>query len=460
MAARDPRVLPQNIEAEQAILGSMLVSTAACETAVEILEDSDFYRKEHRIIFDVLKSMIVRDVPIDTITVQEELRKRGELEQVGALDYLLTLVDSVALGDNVEYYADIVADKSTLRKLITAGTEIVAMAYDQEEEVRDIAETAEKKIFEISEQKNRDTLQNIRTAVMNYYRFQMARSAVEGGSGVKTGFGELDDITSGLQPSNLIIVAARPSMGKTAFALDMALNAAFKEKKTVALFSLEMSTEEVIQRIISSRARIDMRKLRSVKLNDSEYERMTEVSNRLYETGNFYIDDSTEQSPVGIRSKCRRVAAQAKGLDLIVVDYLQLMKTDGKKGDKQREQEVSEVVRGLKALAREMKCPVVALAQLNRNVESRPDKRPLISDLRESGSIEADADIVIMLHRPAYYDKKNRPDSDTEADAPDEVEEANIIIGKHRNGATGTITLGFISRFATFCNYAEEYSRE
>ncbi|MBQ9358021.1 MAG: replicative DNA helicase [Abditibacteriota bacterium] len=454
MADAKLREQPRSFDAEQCVLGSMLMSDDACDAVIERLKASDFYHREHQLVFEALLSLVVRNIPRDLITVSEELKKNNAYDKVGGAEYLTALWERVPVADNVGYYADIVAEKSTLRKLIAAGTDIVAMAYESDEEAKEVAEKAEKRIFEITEQKNSDNLKDMKTVAMDFYRYLAERNNLDDRQkGVMTGYLKLDEITSGLQPSNLVIVAARPAMGKTSFALGIALHAALSEKKTVAVFSLEMSTEEVIQRIMSSRAKVEMGKFRRSSLKDNEWERVTAVSNELFENNNIWIDDSTEQSHISIRSKCRRVIQQAGKLDLIVVDYLQLMKTEGKRPDN-RVQEVSEIVRGLKSLAREMKCPVVALAQLSRKVEERPDKRPVLSDLRESGSIEADADVVLMLHRPAYYEKKGTQD---ESD-PDEVEEATVLVGKHRNGATGPLSLGFIPHYATFVNLAEEYS--
>ncbi|MBO4548397.1 MAG: replicative DNA helicase [Abditibacteriota bacterium] len=458
MAASDPRVPPQNIQAEQAVLGSMLMSAKACDEAVVRLATTDFYRPDHQAVFEALKVLIQDRIPVDLISVTEELRREGQLDKVGGAEYLTVLYESVAVADNLGYYAGVVAEKATLRRLINAGTEIAALAYAQEEAADTITETAEKMIFDISQKKTGDTLLGIRDITTRFYRFLQERNTVDFSQrGVLTGFKELDDVTSGLQPANLVIVAARPGMGKTAFALNIALHAALREGKTVAIFSLEMSTEDVYQRFIASEMELEMGTLRRANLSDTQWEKINQISEELHNADNIYIDDSGQQSNLSILAKCRRVVADRaaenkKKLDLIVIDYLQLMQSENRRAEN-RNQEISEIVRGLKLLAKEMDCPVMALSQVNRKLEDRPDKRPQLSDLRESGSIEQDADIVLMLHRPSYFDRSASDDVEQ-----DPVEEAKVIIAKHRNGETRELTLGFVRKYAAFRNLAEGYA--
>ena len=458
-----PKVPPHNIEAEQSVLGSMMLDMAACERALEILTPDDFYRGNHQVIFDCLQSLLLKSMPVDLITVSEELRKQGKLEVAGGVEYIVSLAEIVPTSANLEYYAKIVEEKAVLRKLISAGTSIAAMSYNEGNEAGDIADEAEKLVFAISERRAGDSMKDIQSLVMQHYKWLEDRASNSSAvSGVATGFTALDSVTTGLQPSDLIIIAARPSMGKTALALDVAVNAGLAEHKTVAIFSLEMSSEQLIQRMIASRARTNMQTLRKGKLNYADWDKVSKASNELYDA-KIFIDDSTDISPVNMRAKCRRLKAQ-HGLDLVMVDYLQLMRAGGKTIEN-RTQEISEIARGLKSLAREMKCPVIALSQLSRAVEQRTDKRPLLSDLRESGSIEAEADIVLMLFRPDYYNKKEimNDNSSGTGEVPNnsfeskDMEEAEIIVAKHRNGPTGTINLGFMSKFASFCNLEQRY---
>ena len=455
MAAADPRVPPQNLDAERAVLGCMLMSAKACDEAVVRLATADFYRPEHQAVFEALKALMQDRTPVDLISVTEELRREGHLEKVGGAEYLTVLYESVAVADNLDYYAGVVADKANLRRLINAGTEIVTQAFAQEKSSEEVTETAEKLIFDIAQKKNEDTLLGIRDINTRFYRFLQERNTVDfSRRGVLTGFTELDEVTSGLQPANLVIVAGRPGMGKTAFALNIALHAALREEKTVAIFSLEMSTEDVYQRFIASE--MEMKDLRNARLTDTQWDKINEISEELHNADNIYIDDSGQQSNLSILAKCRRVVADRaaenkKKLDLIVIDYLQLMQSENRRAEN-RNQEISEIVRGLKLLAKEMDCPVMALSQVNRKLEDRPDKRPQLSDLRESGSIEQDADIVLMLHRPSYFDRKTSDDAE-----PDPVEEAKVIIAKHRNGETKDLTLGFVRKYAAFRNLAEGY---
>lgn len=461
IASTIDKIPPQNIEAEQSTLGSMMLERTALEKAMEILKAEDFYRPAHQEVFDALISLMERDEPADLITLQEELRKRGKLEDIGGTEYLMALVDSVPTAANIEYYSHIVEKKSILRKLISAGTQIIGMAQNEDEDVEAIADQAERLIFSVAQRRMGEYFQPITPLVMQAWEWIEKRYHDKGeSSGVPTGFTKLDHMTSGLQKSDFIIIAARPSMGKTALALDMALNAAQKNH-TVAIFSIEMSAEQLVQRMICSRARANAHRLRTGYFQDSEWERIAKASSSLWDSP-IYIDDTTDMTAMAMRAKCRRLKAE-HGLGLIVVDYLQLMRSH--RNIDNRVQEISEIARGLKSLAREMRCPVIALSQLSRAVEKREDKRPMLSDLRESGSIEAEADLVMMLYRPEYYTIKEVEDSasvdgsDGSIDDPDarHVETTEIIIAKHRNGPVGSVKVGFVREFASFENLAEGY---
>jgi len=456
------RVPPQNIEAEQSTLGSMMIEKTALEKGLEILRSEDFYRPAHQEIYDALAALAERDEPCDLITLQEELRKRGKLDECGGTEYLMALVDSVPTAANIEYYARIVEQKSILRKLIAAGTEIIGMAQNEEEDIDAITDRAERLVFGVAQRRIGEYFRPITPLVMQTWEWIDRRYHDKGeASGVPTGFVKLDHMTSGLQQSDLIIIAARPSMGKTALALDIAVNAATQSKQTVAIFSLEMSAEQLVQRMMCAKARANAHRLRTGYFQDDEWDRLAKAASVLWDAP-IYIDDSTDMTPLMMRAKCRRLKAE-HGLGLVVIDYLQLMRSQ--KSLDNRQQEISEIARGLKGLARELKVPVLALSQLSRAPEKREDKRPMLSDLRESGSIEAEADLVMLLFRPEYYVVKEIEDTEAvrgktgDGFDPDQrhVETTEIIIAKHRNGPTGTVKLGFVREFASFENLYEGY---
>jgi len=456
------RIPPQNLEAEQSSLGSMMIERSALEKGMEILRAEDFYRPTHQEIFDCLTALAERDEPCDLITLQEELRKRGKLEDCGGTEYLMALVDSVPTAANLEHYAKIVEQKSILRKLIAAGTEIIGMANNEEEDVVALTDRAERLIFGVAQRRMGEYFQAITPLVMQTWEWIDKRYHDKGvASGIPTGFTKLDHMTSGLQPSDFIIIAARPSMGKTALALNMAINAAIDSKQTVALFSIEMSAEQLVQRMMCMRAHANAHRLRSGYFQDEEWDRLAKAANELWNAP-IYIDDTTDMTHMAMRAKCRRLKAE-QGLGLIVVDYLQLMRSH--RNIENRVQEISEIARGLKSLGRELKVPVIALSQLSRAVEKREDKRPMLSDLRESGSIEAEADMVMMLYRPEYYVVKDVENTEAVSGKDGsrydyekkENEVTEIIIGKHRNGPTGTVKIGFIRDFASFVNLDEEH---
>ena len=448
------RVPPQNLEAEQSTLGSMMLDRAAIEKAAEILRPEDFYREAHQMIFDALWSLAERDEPVDLITLQEELRSRGKLEMVGGIDALMALVDSVPTSVNIEYYARIVEEKSILRRLIAAASEIAHLAHQEAEDVNSLTDRAEQIIFRISQRRLGEYFTPLWPLLTKGWDALNEKYKDQGiTSGLPTGLRDLDAITAGLQPSDFIIVAARPSVGKTALALNIAVNTAIKTKQPVAMFSIEMSKEQLVIRMLCSQARVDSHRLRTGRLSQEDWNRLANATNVLAEAP-IFIDDSTEITPMAMRAKCRRLKAE-RGLGLVVVDYLQLVHWH--RTVENRVQEISEIARALKGLARELKVPVLTCAQLSRMPERREDKRPVLSDLRESGSIEAEADVVGLLYRQAYYDQKEVMDSKSMEEGGggpgtgvEKVQETEIIIAKHRNGPTGTIKLGFLPRYACF----------
>jgi replicative DNA helicase len=453
------RVPPQNIEAEMSTLGSMMIDRTALEKGLEMLRAEDFYRPTHQDVFDALASLSEQDEPVDLITLQEELRKGGKLEDCGGTEYLMALVDSVPTAANIEYYAKIVEQKSILRRLIAAGTEIIGLASTDDGDVDEVTDKCERLVFDVSQRRVGEFFQSINPLVSYTWDWIEKRYKEKGeASGVTTGFTKLDQMTSGLQQGDFVIVAGRPSMGKTALALDMAMNAAIKGRQTVAIFSIEMSAEQLVQRMMCARARANAHRLRTGYFEDEEWARLGNAANTLWDAP-IFIDDSTDITHLGMRAKCRRLKAE-HGLGLVVVDYLQIMKSH--KNIDNRVQEISEMARGLKSLARELKVPVIALSQLSRAVERREDKRPMLSDLRESGSIEAEADLVMMIYRPEYYAQKEASDTEAisgvggQAEEHQKPEPTEIIIAKHRNGPTGMVKVGFMAKYAAFENLVED----
>lgn len=434
----EQRIPPQNVEAEQAVLGAMMLDHNAVIAAMEKLTPNDFYREVHRIIFEAMEHLHHDNKEIDVITLPEELRRMKKLDDVGGIEYILSLPNLVATAANIEYHANIVAEKALARNLITTCTDLTAAAYDGEKEPEDLLDDAERRILQLSENKNRGDFSPVGAVVEETLdKITKLYENKAGLTGLPTGFRDLDRMTSGLQPSDLILVAARPSMGKTAFTLNIAQNVGVRQHKTVAFFSLEMSQEQLAQRILCQISHIDSQKLRTGQLNsDEEWTRLTDACDKLYQAP-IYIDDTPGISVAEMRSKARRLKSE-HGLDLIVVDYLQLMQ--GRNAES-RQQEISEISRSLKALARELKVPLIALSQLSRSVESRQDKRPMLSDLRESGALEQDADIVSFLYREDYYDKETENQHITE-----------VILAKHRNGPVGSIKLYFKGEYTLFLN--------
>jgi replicative DNA helicase len=450
------KLTPQSLEAEQSTIGAMLMERDAVARAVELLTADDFYRELHKKIYKAILKLFDKGEPIDIVTVAEELRRNGQLDDVGGSEYLSALIDACPSSANIDAYANVVGEKSVLRQLVKASDEIAGWAYaDGTDEVSDLVDRSEKRIFEIGSRRLRAGFTHIKPLLMTAYD-QIERQFQHKGeaTGISTGFTDLDDITSGLQPTDFVILAARPSMGKTALVLNIAHHIALKERQPVAVFSLEMSKEQLVQRLICSEASIKSQDLRRGKVQDSDWHRITNAVNNLYQAP-IFIDDQPGQGTFEMRAKARRLTAEHGQLGLIVVDYLQLAHSSGK--SENRVQEISEIARAFKSMARELKCPLIALSQLSRAVEQREDKRPMLSDLRESGSIEAEADVVAFIYRPSYYKRKllhkdGQPDLNAEPD-PDEGL-AEVIIGKQRNGPVGTIRLGFQPEFARFTNLA------
>ncbi|MGC4378787.1 replicative DNA helicase [Fictibacillus sp. Mic-4] len=433
------RIPPQNIEAEQAVLGAIFLEPEALVTASELLIPEDFYRSSHQRIFQVMLDLSEKGEPVDLVTVTSELEDKKLLEEVGGVSYLSDLANSSPTAANIDYYSKIVEEKSLLRRLIRAATDIAANGYAREEEVETILNEAEKSILEVANRKNAGSFISIKDVLVQAYdNIEMLHNRKGDITGIPTGFMDLDRMTAGFQRNDLIIVAARPSVGKTAFALNIAQNVATKTDENVAIFSLEMGAEQLVMRMLCAEGNIDAQRLRTGSLQAEDWQKLTMAMGSLSAAG-IYIDDTPGVRINDIRAKCRRLQ-QEKGLGMILIDYLQLIQGSGKAGEN-RQQEVSEISRSLKALARELKVPVIALSQLSRGVESRQDKRPMMSDIRESGSIEQDADIVAFLYRDDYYDKETENKNIIE-----------IIIAKQRNGPTGTVELAFVKEYNKFVN--------
>jgi replicative DNA helicase len=443
------RVPPQSIEAEQSVLGGLLLDNGAWDRAADVVTEADFYRFEHKIIFGAIGALIGASKPADVITVYEHLQMAGKAEDSGGLAYLNALAQSVPSAANMRRYSEIVRERAILRKLIAASDEIATNAFNpQGRAVTQILDEAEGKIFKIGEEGNRNKqgFQSMDVlAVQLIDRVtELAENGAEDVTGVRTGFYDLDRNTAGLQPGDLIILAARPSMGKTAFALNIAENVSVNEGLPVVVFSMEMGASQLALRMVGSQGRIDQQHLRTGRLDNDEWGRLTEAVERLSKSSVF-IDETPALTGPELRARARRQARQCGRLGLIVIDYLQLMSGSGGDGEN-RATEIGEISRGLKALAKELNCPVIALSQLNRSVETRPDKRPMMSDLRESGAIEQDADIIMFIYRDEYYNKESK-----------EPGVAEIIIAKQRNGPVGTTKLTFLRQWTKFDNLAPEH---
>lgn len=433
------RVPPHNNEAEQSVIGAIFLEPQALITAAEVLLPDDFYRVAHQKIFDTMLILSDKGQAIDVVTVTEELSAKKQLEDVGGISYLTEIANSVPTAANIFHYAKIVEEKALLRRLIRVATTIVEDGYTREDEVEALLSEAERSMMEVSSRKNAGDFKHIKDVLVDTYEnIEILHTQKGDVTGIPSGFTDLDRLTAGFQRNDLIIVAARPSVGKTAFALNVAQNVATKTDENVAIFSLEMGADQLVMRMLCAEGNIDAQVLRTGALQDEDWRKLTMAMGSLSNAG-IYIDDAAGLRVNEIRSKCRRLK-QEHGLGMIIIDYLQLISGSGRSGEN-RQQEVSDISRSLKALARELEVPVIALSQLSRGVEQRQDKRPMLSDLRESGSIEQDADIVSFLYRDDYYDK--------------ESENANmieIIIAKQRNGPTGTVTLAFAKEFNKFVN--------
>lgn len=435
---------PQNLEAEQAVLGAILLENEALHQVIEAIDGSDFYREAHRKIFTSMIDLYNKNEPSDLITLTDILTQKKQLEEVGGPAYLSSLVDNIPTAANVLYYAKIVREKSILRKTINAATEIISRGYESKEDINELLDYAESSIFSISEYQIKPSFYPLREIIKSsFLTIEKLYEQRELITGVPSGFEDLDHLTSGFQASDLIIIAGRPSMGKTSLALNIAQNAAVEKNIPVAVFSLEMSKEQLAIRMLCSEGRIDSHKLRGGFLGESDWPNLTRAAGMLSEAP-IFIDDTAVISVLEMRAKARRLRKDQK-LGLIVVDYLQLMRERG--GAESREQEISLISRSLKALAKELTIPVIALSQLNRRVEDRQNKRPQLADLRESGAIEQDADVIIFIYRDEVY-KEDSPDKGT----------AEIIIGKQRNGPIGTVKLAFLETFTRFESFA--YGRE
>ena len=438
------RVMPHSIEAEQSVVGAMLMDRDAITTSSEIISGSDFYQSAYGGGFDSMVELFNEGQPVDLITLQERLRSKDVPAEISSLEFVRDLLNMVSTSANVKYYAQIVADKSVMRKLIRLNEEIANICYAGNDSLEAVLEKTEKSVFELLQRRNSSEFVPIKQVVLNALeRIEKASKNKGTVTGIPTGFIDLDYKLSGLQPSDLVLIAARPSMGKTAFVLNIAQYIAFKKDKSVAIFSLEMSKEQLVNRLFSLESQVDAQALRTGNMKDSDWEKLIEGAGIIGKS-RLIIDDTPGISISELRSKCRKYKLE-HGLDVIIIDYLQLMTGGVGRSQESRQQEVSEISRSLKGLARELNVPVVTLSQLSRAVESRPDKRPMLSDLRESGAIEQDADVVMFIYRDEYYNK----DSEFK-------KQAEIIIAKQRNGPVGTVNLAWLGEYTKFANLSRQ----
>lgn len=441
------KIPPHDIEAEQAIIGSMLIDKDAVISAIEVLKDDAFYREDNKAIYSAILSLYSKNEPIDIITVKAELVEAGNFERVGGIEYLASLPDKVPTTANVERYIKIVDEKYMLRKLIQSANDLIALGYDETEDVDAILDMAEKKVFDLTQNKNASGYSSIKDVLVESFA-ELEKLYNQKGhvTGVSTGFADLDYKTSGLHGSELIILAARPAMGKSAFAINIATNVAVQSKVPVVIFNLEMSKDQIGNRILCSEALVDSNKIKTGQIEDQDWMKLASTLGVLSDAP-IYIDDTPGITVMEIRAKCRKLKME-KNIGLIVIDYLQLIQGSGKK-NASREQEISEISRSLKILAKELNVPVIALSQLSRTAEKRDDKRPMLSDLRESGAIEQDADIVIFLYRDDYYNEDS-----------EEKNVAEVIMAKHRGGSTGTVKLAWMPSYTKFANLERRYDNE
>lgn len=433
---------PQNVEAEKALLGSIFLDNKSLQKVVDLITPQDFYRRENALIFEAILRLFERGCPIDIITVEDELKDMKVYEEVGGREYIVSLLDVVPTAAHIEYYANIVKEKAVLREVISTATEIIRRCYEEDVDVNELLDEAEKMIFSISEKRTRTDFAKakdlVKVAVSQLEQLMHKRQLI---TGIPTGFTDFDKMTAGLQPADLVIIAARPGMGKTAFALNIAQNVAVNEGAPVAIFSLEMSKEQLALRMLASQAMVDYQRLRTGNISSDEWMRIIRAADILTEAP-IFIDDTPGISVLEMRAKARRLQSEY-GLKLMIVDYLQLMRGRGR--TENRQQEISEISRALKSLAKELNVPVVAISQLSRAVEARSDKRPQLSDLRESGAIEQDADLVVFIYREELYKK-----------TPENTNVAEVIIGKQRNGPLGTVKLTFLKEYLRFEDYEED----
>ncbi|MCX7988472.1 MAG: replicative DNA helicase [Thermodesulfovibrio sp.] len=439
------RLPPQSIEAEQAVLGAIILEGDSITKAIEILSPDDFYREAHRKIYNSMLELFDKNEPIDLITITENLRDKGELEEIGGLSYLSNLATVIPTAANIRYHAKLVREKALLRAVIRACTEIVTKVYEEPEDAEEMLDYAEKLIFEISEKRTNTSFFQMKDVVK--HTFKMIESMYERKAvitGIPSGFKDLDELTSGFQPGDLIIIGGRPGMGKTAFSLNIAQHVGVELGEPVAFFSLEMSKEQIAMRLLSSLAMVNASALRKGFISKRDWERLTDSAVKLSEAP-IYVDDSSQMSVLEIRAKARRLKMEKGKLSLIIIDYLQLMRS--RTAYDRREQEISEISRSLKAMAKELKVPVIALSQLNRSVEKTTDRRPTLANLRESGAIEQDADVIIFLYRDEVYNKKNTANKG----------KAEVIVAKQRNGPTDTINLTFLSDYTRFLDFTDKY---
>lgn len=433
------RIMPHSIEAEETVIGAMIMDQDAIVTSMEILQSDDFYQRQYGVIFESIIELYEAAVPVDLVTLQDKLLSKDVPPEIAGADFLMKLTVAVPTTANVKYYAEIVSEKAVLRRLIKNNDEVNVLCYAGQEDLDSILDTAEKGVFKLMQRRGGDDLTPIRQVVMNALdRIELVAKNKGNVTGVPTGFIHLDSKTAGLQPSDLILVAARPSMGKTAFVLNIAQHVAFRQNMAVALFSLEMSKEQLMNRLFALEGSIDAQRIRTGELEADDWERLMESSGVIGKS-RLMIDDTPGITIQAMRSKCRRMKLE-QGLDLIIVDYLQLMESVGKVESQQ--QKISDISRSLKGLARELNVPVIALSQLNRSLEKRDDKRPIMSDLRDSGAIEQDADVVMFIYRDEYYNK----------DSSEAKNVAEIIIAKQRNGPVGTVKLTWLPQYTRFAN--------
>jgi replicative DNA helicase len=446
------RIPPHSIEAEQSVIGGLMLDNTAFERVADLIGENDFYRYDHRLIWSQVSKLIEKSHPADVLTVFEALKSSGKVEDSGGLQYLNQLAQEVPSAANIRRYAEIVRDKSVLRRLISTSDEIASQALNPlGKDTRQLLDEAESKIFQIGEEGARgkvgfQSLQDILSQVVAQVESLVENQGSDGVTGTPTGFVDLDQMTSGLQPGDLIIVAGRPSMGKTAFSLNIAENVAINQGLPVAVFSMEMGASQLVMRMLCSVGRIDQQKVRTGRLGDDDWMRLMSTMQKMQDA-QLFIDETPGLNPLELRARARRLARQYGQMGLIVIDYLQLMSGSSSNGEN-RATEISEISRSLKALAKELKCPVIALSQLNRSLETRPDKRPIMSDLRESGAIEQDADVILFIYRDEVYD----------ADSKDKGY-AEIIIGKQRNGPIGKVKLTFLGQNTRFDNAAQNFSQ-